>query len=123
MKIRVYYEDTDIGGVVYYANYLKFCERARSNIFFERGLSPHNGDEFFVVKKVEADYIKSATFADELEVTSKVVSQKSASLEIFHEIFRGEELLFTAKVKLAYLKNYKPAKIPKETLELFNEFK
>ncbi|WP_424687051.1 MAG: YbgC/FadM family acyl-CoA thioesterase [Halarcobacter ebronensis] len=123
MKIRVYYEDTDIGGVVYYANYLKFCERARSNIFFERGLSPHNGDEFFVVKKVEADYIKSATFADELEVTSKVVSQKSASLEIFHEIFRGEELLFTAKVKLAYLKNYKPTKIPKETLELFNEFK
>lgn len=123
MKIRVYYEDTDIGGVVYYANYLKFCERARSNIFFERGLSPHNGDEFFVVKKVEADYIKSATFADELEVTSKVVSQKSASLEIFHEIFRGEELLFTAKVKLAYLKNYKPAKIPKGTLELFTEFK
>ncbi|WP_419773572.1 YbgC/FadM family acyl-CoA thioesterase [Halarcobacter sp.] len=123
MKIRVYYEDTDIGGVVYYANYLKFCERARSNIFFERGLSPHNGDEFFVVKKVEADYIKSATFADELEVTSKVVSQKSASLEIFHEIFRGEELLFTAKVKLAYLKNYKPSKIPKETLELFSSFK
>ncbi|WP_417332119.1 YbgC/FadM family acyl-CoA thioesterase [Halarcobacter sp.] len=123
MKIRVYYEDTDIGGVVYYANYLKFCERARSNIFFERGLSPHNGDEFLVVKKVEADYIKSATFADELEVTSKVVSQKSASLEIFHEIFRGEELLFTAKVKLAYLKNYKPTKIPKEILDLFNEFK
>ncbi len=123
MKIRVYYEDTDIGGVVYYANYLKFCERARSNIFFERGLSPHNGDEFFVVKKVEADYIKSATFVDELEVTSKVVSQKSASLEIFHEIFRGEELLFTAKVKLAYLKNYKLTKIPKETLELFSSFK
>ena len=119
MKIRVYYEDTDIGGVVYYANYLKFCERARSNIFFEKGLSPHQEDEFFVVKKVEADYIKSATFADELEVTSKVVSSKAASLEIFHEIFRDEELLFTAKIKLAYLKNFKPAKIPKEFLEIF----
>lgn len=119
MKIRVYYEDTDIGGVVYYANYLKFCERARSNIFFEKGLSPHNGDEFFVVKKVEADYIKSATFADILEVSSKIVSQKSASIEIFHEIFRGDELIFTAKIKLAYLKNFKPSKIPKKILEVF----
>jgi len=119
MRIRVYYEDTDIGGVVYYANYLKFCERARSNIFFEKGLSPHKDDEFFVVKKVEADYKKSATFADVLEVTSKVVSQRSASIDIYHEIFRGEELLFTAKIKLAYLKNYKPIKIPKEILEIF----
>ena len=119
MTLRIFYEDTDIGGVVYYANYLKFCERARSNIFFEKGLSPHNGDEFFVVKKVEADYIKSATFADILNVTSKVVSQKSASLEIFHEIFRGEELIFTAKIKLAYLKNFKPSKIPKEIIEIF----
>lgn len=119
MKIRIYYEDTDIGGVVYYANYLKFCERARSNIFFEKGLSPHSENEFFVVKKVEADYIKSATFADELEVTTKLISQKSASIEIFHEIFRGEELLFTAKIKLAYLKNFKPSKIPKEILEIF----
>lgn len=119
MKIRVYYEDTDIGGVVYYANYLKFCERARSNIFFEKGLSPHKEDEFFVVKHVEADYIKSATFGDELDITSKVVSQKSASLEIFHEIFRAEELLFTAKIKLAYLKNYKPKRIPKEILKIF----
>ena len=119
MTLRIYYEDTDIGGVVYYANYLKFCERARSNIFFEKGLSPHKENEFFVVKKVEADYIKSATFADLLEVKTKLVSKKSASIEIFHEIFRDEELLFTAKIKLAYLKNYKPSKIPKEIFEIF----
>lgn len=121
MKVRVYYEDTDIGGVVYYANYLKFCERARSNIFFEKGLSPHNEDEFFVVKKVEADYIKAARFADELEVTTKLIKQKSASLEIFHEIFRGNELLFTANIKLAYLKDFKPTKIPKNILEVFGD--
>lgn len=119
MKIRVYYEDTDIGGVVYYANYLKFCERARSNMFFEKGLSPHKDNEFFVVKKVEADYIKSATFADILEVTSEVLSKKSVSLVILHKIFRGEELLFTAKIKVAYLKNYKPCKIPEEILGIF----
>lgn len=119
MKIRVYYEDTDIGGVVYYANYLKFCERARSEIFFEKGLSPHKENEFFVVKKVEADYIKSATFADVLEITSKLVNKKHASLEIFHEIFRDGELLFTAKIRLAYLKNFKPSKIPDDVLCIF----
>ena len=119
MKIRVYYEDTDIGGVVYYANYLKFCERARSNIFFEKGLSPHKENEFFVVKKVEADYIKSATFADVIEVTTKLLSKKNASIEIFHEIFRDDELIFTAKIKLAYLKYYKPTKIPKEIFKIF----
>ena len=120
MQIRVYYEDTDVGGVVYYANYLKFCERARSNIFFEKGLSPHQEKEFFVVKKVEADYIKSATFGDILEVTTKLVSKKNVSLEVYHEIFREKELIFTAKIKLAYLKNYKPSKIPKEISEIFN---
>ena len=119
MTLRIYYEDTDIGGVVYYANYLKFCERARSNIFFEKGLSPHKENEFFVVKKVEADYIKSATFGDLLEVTTNLISKKNASIEIFHEIFRDKELLFTAKIKLAYLKNSKPSKIPKEIMEIF----
>ncbi|RXJ70161.1 acyl-CoA thioester hydrolase [Halarcobacter ebronensis] len=119
MKIRVYYEDTDIGGVVYYANYLKFCERARSNLFFEKGITPHQENEFFVVKKVEADYIKSATFADILEVTSEVLSKKGATVEIFHKIFRGEELLFEAKIMLVYLKNNKPSRIPKEILEIF----
>ncbi len=123
MKIRVYYEDTDIGGVVYYANYLKFCERARSDIFFDLGLSPHKDNEFFVVKKVEADYLKSAKFADLLEISTKVLSQKSASLCIYHELFRDDELLFTAKIKLAYLKNFKPSKIPNNILEIFKSYK
>ncbi len=120
MKIRVYYEDTDIGGVVYHTNYLKFCERARSNIFFEKGLSPHNKDEFFVVRNIEATYKKPAYFADVLEVTSKVVSTKKASLTMFHEIYRDKELLFTATIVLAYLKDFKPIKIPTQLLEIFN---
>ncbi len=119
MKIRVYYEDTDVGGVVYYANYLKFCERARSNIFFEKGLSPHKENEFFVVKKVEADYIKSAVFGDLIEVTTKLIAKKNASIDVFHEIFREKELLFSAKIKLVYLKNSKPSKIPSEIIEIF----
>jgi len=120
LKIRVYYEDTDCGNVVYYANYLKFCERARSELFFQKGLSPHNGDEFFVVKSVQADYIKSAIFGDLLDVKTQIIHKKSASLEMYQEIFRDNELLFKATFKLAFLKNYKPSKIPKELFEIFN---
>ena len=119
MKIRVYYEDTDVGGVVYYANYLKFCERARSNLFFEKGLSPHNDDEFFVVKHVEADYLKSAVFGDELEVTTKLIEKKAASIIIYQEVLRKNEVLFSGSFKLAFLKNYKPTRIPKELMNVF----
>jgi acyl-CoA thioester hydrolase len=120
VQIRVYYEDTDCGNVVYYANYLKFCERARSELFFQKGLSPHNGDEFFVVKSVQADYIKSAVFGDLLDVKTKIIEQKSASLVMYQEVYRKNELLFKATFKLAFLKNYKPSKIPKELFEIFN---
>ena len=120
MQIRVYYEDTDCGNVVYYANYLKFCERARSEIFFQKGLSPHNGDEFFVVKSVQAEYLKSAVFGDLLDIKTKLIERKSASIIMYQEIFRDNELLFKASFKLAFLKNYKPSKIPMELLKIFN---
>ena len=119
MQIRVYYEDTDCGGIVYYANYLKFCERARSNLFFERGLSPHQEDEFFVVKSLEAEYIKSAKFGDLLDVTTEILSKSAVTVEILHKIFNQNELLFSSKVKLVYLKKSKPSRIPKQTLEIF----
>ncbi|RBQ29899.1 MULTISPECIES: YbgC/FadM family acyl-CoA thioesterase [Aliarcobacter] len=112
MQIRVYYDDTDCGGIVYHSNYLKFCERARSELFFQKGLSPHNGDEFFVVKSCEANWIKSAVFADILEVKTKLIEKKSASILMKQEIFREDEKIFEATFKLAFLKNFKPAKIP-----------
>jgi len=121
MKITVYYEDTDVGGVVYYANYLKFCERARSNLFFKRGLSPHKDDDFFVVKHVEASYNQPAKFGDELEVTCKMVEKKSASVILYQEVIRDGEVLFTGSFKLAYLKNFKPSRIPKELFEVLND--
>lgn len=122
MEIRIYYEDTDAGGVVYHSNYINFCERTRSEIFFKNGMSPHNNDEFFVVKHIECDYKKPAVFADVLYVNTKLITKKKASLDIYHEIKRGDELLFTCKVKLAYLKNFKPTKIPEEILEIFKPF-
>lgn len=121
MQVRVYYEDTDVGAVVYYANYLKFCERARSDLFFKKGLSPHNENEFFVVKRVEADYIKSAVFGDMLEVTCKLIEKKAASVVMYQEVLRDGEVLFKGEFKLAYLKDYKPSKIPKELFEVLGD--
>lgn len=122
MKIRVYYEDTDVGGVVYHTNYIKFCERARTQKFFDKGLSPHIGEnEFFVVKGLEADFIKPAVFGDVLEVKTQLKSKKSASLVVYQEIYREGELIFTLDVKLAYIKAFRPSKIPKNLFEVFND--
>lgn len=121
MKIQVYYEDTDCGGVVYHSNYLNFCERARSELFFQKGLSPHNGNEFFVVKKIEANYIKPALFADILEVQTKLVSIKNTSLTMEQNIYRNDEHLFNMLVTVVFLKNMKPSRIPQELMVVFNE--
>ena len=103
MKIRVYYEDTDLGGVVYHSNYLNYCERARSELFFSRGESPVMNGGHFVAKHIEADYKKPARFADELEVKTELLSMKYASFTLLQTIYRGEEKLFDMKIKLAYL--------------------
>ncbi len=103
MKIRVYYEDTDLGGVVYHANYLNFCERARSELFFSKGQSPVLDGGHFVAKSLEADYIKPALFADVLEVKTELLSLKFASFTLRQTIYRGDEKIFAMKIKLAYL--------------------
>ncbi len=121
MQIRVYYEDTDTGGVVYHSNYLNFCERARSELFFQNGMSPHKENEFFVVKHIDANYIKPAIFADILKVKTKLTIIKSVSLSMQQDIYRNDELIFQATVKVAYLKNGKPSKIPSEILEIFKK--
>lgn len=68
---------------------------------------------------MEIDFFKPAKFADLLEVKTSIVSIKSASLEMFQEIYRESELLFSAKVKLAYLKDFRPSKIPQNLMEFF----
>jgi len=113
MQIRVYYDDTDCGGIVYHSNYLKFCERARSELFFQKGLSPHNNNEFFVVKSCEANWIKPAKFSDILKINTKLIEKKSASILMYQEILRDNEKIFEATFKLVFLKNFKPTKIPK----------
>jgi len=103
MTIRVYYEDTDTGGVVYHANYLKFCERARSELFFSKGTTPLFEGGHFVVRRLEADFRKSARLGDLLEVTVELLEMKSATLQMRQQVLKAGEVLFEMTLKLAYL--------------------
>ncbi len=118
MKIRVYYEDTDLGGIVYHTNYLKFCERARSELFFEKGLVPIENDSSFVVTKMDIDFLGSAKLANILEITTQVVQSKKLSITLLQEIYKDDKKIFSATIKLAYLENGKPILIPQHQLNI-----
>jgi acyl-CoA thioester hydrolase len=118
MQIRVYYEDTDVGGVVYYANYLKFCERARSEIFFSKGLSPVIDNHHFVVKHIDANYIKSAKFGDLLDIETKVLEKKKASILLKQIVYKDDQKIFEMVVTLVFLNGEKITKIPQEIIDL-----
>lgn len=119
MHIRVYYEDTDAGGIVYYSNYLNFCERGRSDIFFDRGLSPVLQSGHFVVKKLTADYSLSAKLGDLLEVTTELLDMRAASFVLKQAIYKDKNKLFEMQITLAYISfEGKSQKIDKATKEL-----
>lgn len=103
MTIRIYYEDTDVGGVVYHSNYLNFCERARSQLFFDAGRSPILEKGHFVAKHLDADYIKSAKFGDVVDVRTTLIELKNASFSLLQQIYRDEEKLFEMTIVLVYL--------------------
>jgi len=111
MKIRVYYEDTDAGGIVYHANYLKYCERARSEFFFSQGLTPVIDDAHFVVRKMDCDFLSSAFFADVLEITSEIEVINKASFIMIQEVKKESKVLFRTRVTLVLAKDGKPKKI------------
>jgi len=124
MKIRVYYEDTDCGGIVYHTNYIKFCERARSEFFFERGIVPTLGETSgFVVRNINADFLATSTLGDMLEVKTKLLTLKSSSLVLLQEVFREQVKLFSMEIVLVYIKNKKPSRIPEQFQEIFNILK
>ena len=116
--IRVYWEDTDAGGVVYYANYLKFLERARTEWLSSLGLEQDRlageAGVMFVVRRVEADYLKPARFNDRLTVHCDLAELGRASLVMRQQVFRGDERLLAAVVRVACVeyRTFRPAKIP-----------
>lgn len=119
MNIRVYYEDTDTGGVVYHSNYLNFCERARSDAFFRRGLSPVLSSGHFVARKLEADFYLPAKLGDELEVRTELMEMGKASFRLLQTIYRDDKKIFELKINLAYITfEGKPQKITPDIKEL-----
>ena len=119
MKIRVYYEDTDTGGVVYHSNYLNFCERARSDAFFAKGLTPVLESGHFVARKVIGEYFASAKLGDVLEIKSSLITMKAASFSLRQEIFKGKYKIFELEIVLAYIDfNGKVQKMDAHTKDL-----
>ena len=124
-KLKVYYEDTDAGGIVYYANYLKFLERARTEALVTLGFNNSKIKEDFgaliIVKSCNIEYKVSAHLEDELSVRSFVKSVTKTSFFMNQFISRGEDLIVEAKVHLVFVnKEGKPIKIPGI---LFQDFK
>lgn len=128
LSIRVYYEDTDAGGVVYYANYLKYVERARTEYLRELGFEQINLLEnygmVFIVKSVEANYLSPAFLDDLIEVETVIEKVNHASLIFTQKIVNIDKstVLFNAIVKVVsvFNNNLKPCALPQEILEKLN---
>ena len=122
LPLRVYYEDTDAGGIVYYANYLKYMERGRSDMLRELGIDQvemlkfeTDGDVKFVVVRSEVDYIKPARLDDEITVHTRLVKLGGASLIMEQQVRLQENLLARGLIRAAVLdKNDKAARLPKK---------
>jgi acyl-CoA thioester hydrolase len=122
MKIRVYYEDTDLGGIVYHSNYLNFCERARSELFFEKGLLPIGEASIgFVVRHIDAHFLSTASLGDLLDVTTKVIEKKRASITLYQQVTKEEKKLFTMEILLVYIDHGKIRSIPSEFDTIFSQ--
>lgn len=119
-SVRIYYEDTDTGGIVYYANYLKFAERARTEMLRAFGIENstllNEQRVAFAVKECSADYIKPAVLDDELNIVTSVEHLGGASMRLIQDIFRGQEHLVAIKVRLACMNidTGQPCRLPKE---------
>lgn len=124
LPIRIYYEDTDAGGIVYHANYLKFCERGRTEYLRHLGIEQVEylkQNIAFVVKSMEIDFKVAAKFNDEIVVVTQIKQIKRASVEFIQTIINNkEQSVFTAEVQVACidLTKMKPKAIPSDILEV-----
>ncbi len=116
ITIRVYYEDTDLGGIVYYANYLKFIERSRTEWVRACGIDQlalkNDLGLIFVVRRVEADYLRSAVFDDLLTVTTNLVELGGTRIVLDQAVLRGTDVLFKARVVLVCIDQKGPVRLP-----------
>tara|TARA_B100001093_G_C26689181_1_gene954037 strand:- start:232 stop:627 length:396 start_codon:yes stop_codon:yes gene_type:complete len=122
-KTKVYYEDTDVGGIVYYAKYLHFMERARTEIIYRQLSLSHkqlkdDHDAIFVVRSCNIKYNKPANFEDELEINTSIINKTSVRLNLIQEVKRKKEILVIAEVELAVINSKGSVrKLPSNLLE------
>ena len=119
--IRVYYEDTDFSGLVYHANYLRFIERARTELLREKDIHQgeiHSGEKlFFVVARMNLDFLRPARMDDLLTVETRPVKIGAAILELDQTVRRDEQVLFTARVFIAAVADGKARRLPRQIRE------
>jgi acyl-CoA thioester hydrolase len=123
-KVRIYYEDTDAAQVVFYANYFKYTERARTELIYEKLKLKHldlkeKFDVIFVVKSLSSKYIAPAKFEDDLVVVSKIIEKSPVRLLLEQNIEKADKLIFTSTVELAVVSSKgKITKLPDKLLSL-----
>ena len=123
LPVRVYYEDTDFTGVVYYANYLKFLERGRTDALRTAGIRHEALLELetplgFAVRKIAAEYLIPARIDDALRVVTRIEQARGARMTITQRIERGDDILLTADVEAACIDlNGRPRRLPKKALD------
>ena len=126
-NVKVYYEDTDAGGVVYYANYLKYLERARTEALSNIGLSntkiKNDYGALIIVKSCNIEYKKSAHLEDNLQIKSYINSISKTSLIMNQSIFKDKDPIIEAQIRLVFInEKSKPVKIPEKILKEFKPY-
>ena len=121
LPVRVYYEDTDAGGVVYHANYLRFCERSRSDCLRVLGIHQNRlEDMFFVVRRMTCDFIRPARLDDLLEIETRFMDMGGARLELGQRVMLNGNTLFNASVTVALIDGRgRPKRLPQFMAERF----
>ena len=122
-KVKIYYEDTDASGRVYYSNYLKYLERGRTDFLSSLGFSHkelyNNNKIYFVVKTCNIEYVKPANFEDILEINTSIVSFSKAKIEFNQQILRDDQLIVDSNIIIVSINNEnKISKMPNEMLEI-----
>jgi tol-pal system-associated acyl-CoA thioesterase len=118
LEKKIYYHDTDCGGVVYYANYLKYCEEARTELFAARGINLGELSEkglVFVVARVEIDYKAPVHYQERIRILTSIEGTRAAAITFLQKVFRGETLAAEARTTIVSVgRNLRPVAMPEE---------
>lgn len=124
--IRIYYEDTDAGGIVYYANYLKYAERARTEFLRHLGINQEemlkNQGQGFVVRNCNISYKSPAKLDDALNITCKITELKGVSLKMEQKLYKNDTVICEIEISLVFLSlpSMRPTKIPPQIISILS---